>query len=202
MANKYSSKVDTYIAKSQDFAQPILNKIRELVWQACPDVEETLKWGAPHFEYKGVICSMMSFKQHCNFSFWKGTAMKDPHKLLTIMGKTSFGLIQKLKDVEDLPEDKIMLQYLAEAISINESGVKVPLQTKTDKKELTIPDYFMNAVKTDKKALETFEGFSYSNKKEYVEWVTEAKREETREKRLVTSVEWLAEGKPKNWKYM
>ena len=98
--------------------------------------------------------------------------------------------------------DKIMLEYLAEAIAINESGVKVPLQTKTDKKELTIPDYFMNAVKTDKKALETFEGFSYSNKKEYVEWVTEAKREETREKRLATSVEWLAEGKPKNWKYM
>ncbi len=200
---KKDKRIDIYIAKSADFAQPILHHIRRLVHSACPDVEETIKWGFPHFDYNGILCSMASFKNHCAFGFWKASLMSDMKKLLSRMGDTAMGNFGQLKSLNDLPPDKIIIQYIKEAMRLNEEGVKIPSRSKrTEKEPLKVPEYFKKALNKNKKAQKTFEGFNYSNKKEYVEWVVEAKTEETRNKRLAMSIEWMSEGKTRNWKYV
>lgn len=197
---KKDKRFDDYIAKSQDFAKPILSHLRELVHKACPDAEETVKWGMPFFEYSGsTICSMAAFKQHCAFGFWKASLMKDPHKILS--GKEAMGQMGQIKTLKDLPSDKIMIEYIKEAAQLNKEGIKLPVK-KGVKKELEIPDYFMKAVSKNKKALRTFEKFSLTNKREYLDWINGAKTEETRNQRLATAVEWMAEGKPRMWKYL
>ncbi|HEY6352537.1 MAG TPA: YdeI/OmpD-associated family protein [Candidatus Angelobacter sp.] len=193
------TRIDAYIARSADFAQPILRRVREIVHQGCPKVEETMKWSFPHFMYKGMLCSMASFKEHCAFGFWKGSLVLDgAGKSADAMGQ--FGRITSLKD---LPSKSTFLGYVKKARQINDEGVKVPRKAKPqgEKKDLVAPDYFLAAVKKNWKALAAFEKFSYSHKKEYVQWVTEAKTGETRTRRLQTSVEWLAQGKSRNWKY-
>jgi uncharacterized protein YdeI (YjbR/CyaY-like superfamily) len=146
---------------------------------------------------------MAAFKQHCAFGFWKASLMSDPRKLMSTVGKTAMGHFGQIKSVADLPSDAILKRYIKEAVKLNDDDAKLPTRAKpSDKKELKVPDYFMKALSKNRKALKTFEGFSYSNQKEYVEWVTEAKTEETREKRLSTAVEWMAEGKVRNWKYV
>jgi uncharacterized protein YdeI (YjbR/CyaY-like superfamily) len=199
---KKDKRIDAYIAKSQDFAKPILKHLRELIHNACPEVEETIKWSFPHFDYAGgTICSMASFKHHCAFGFWKAPVMKDPHKILS--GKDAMGDFGKITGVKDLPADKIMIEYIKEAARLNKEGVKLPAKTKTgQKKNLVIPDYFLKALSKNKKALKTFEDFSPTNKREYVEWVNDAKTEETRNNRLTTAIEWMTEGKIRNWKYI
>jgi uncharacterized protein YdeI (YjbR/CyaY-like superfamily) len=199
---KKDKRIDNYIAKSQEFARPILNHLRGLVHKACPEVEETMKWSFPHFDYAGgTICSMASFKKHAVFGFWKASIMKDPHKILS--ASDAMGHFGKLQSLKDLPSDKILIDYIKEAARLNKDGVKLPAKTKTaHKKELVIPDYFMKALGKNKKALKTFETFSPANKREYVEWITGAKSEETRNKRLETAINWMAEGKIRNWKYV
>jgi uncharacterized protein YdeI (YjbR/CyaY-like superfamily) len=201
---KRDKRIDVYIAKSAPFAQPILNHLRDLVHTACPDVEETMKWSFPHFDYAGeILCSMASFKKHCSFGFWKASLLSDPEGLLEVVGKTSMGSLGQITSLSDLPSDRILIKYTREAAKLNKEGVKVPSKAKTPvKKELQVPDYFMKAISKNKKALKTFEGFSNTNKKEYVEWVDGAKTEETKEKRLETAVEWMADGKIRHWKYV
>lgn len=200
---KKDKKVDSYIAKSEEFAKPVPNHIRELVHKACPNVEETIKWGFPHFDYKGtMMCSMASFKQHCAFNFWKATIMKDPAKIFNRSEKTAMGCLGQIKSFSDLPKDKIFIEYIKQAVKLNDEGVKLPAKAKpVQTKELEVPDYFLKSLKKNKKAFQTFENFSFSKKKEYVVWVTEAKTEETRGIRLKTAIEWMAEGKSRNWKY-
>ncbi len=177
-----------------------MKKIRALFHQAHPEIEETIKWGFPHFEHKGIVGSMAAFKKHVSFGFWKGRLMSDPHGLFEGIGKTEMSAL-KVSSLDELPADEIVIDYVKEAVRLNEEGVKLPVKRPRDRVELEIPDYFMAALKRNKKALRTFEGFSYTNRKEYVEWVTEAKREPTRERRMATAIEWMAEGKPRNWKY-
>lgn len=198
-----SVSVDHYIDKSPDFAQSILNHLRELVHKACPEVEEAIKWSFPNFVYKGaILCHMAAFKQHCTFGFWLGAQMEDKHGLLTTgSDKTAMGHLGKISSLKDLPSDKIMLAYLKEAMKLTESGAKLKKAPAKGPKTLTVPDYLIAALKRNKKALATFESFSYSNQKEYVEWITEAKTEATREKRLDTAIEWMGEGKTRHWKY-
>ena len=196
---KKDRRIDTYIEKSADFAKPILIHLRKLVHTACPDVEEVMKWGMPFFDYKGPFCNMAAFKEHAVFGFWKQSLMKDPHKMLDREAMGSLGRITKLSD---LPADNILLSYLEEAMKINEEGLKVMNKKPGGKKALDVPSYFMNELKKNKKARETFENFSYTNKKEYVEWITTAKTDETRDERMKTAVEWMAEGKIRHWKYM
>ena len=199
---KKDKRVDAYIAKSAGFAKPILNHLRDLVHSGCPDVEETIKWGFPHFDYKGIMASMASFKEHCAFGFWKASLMTDPENRLTGMGETAMGHFGRITRLTDLPNDKIMLRYIKEAAKLNEEGIKIARKPKsTEKKLLIVPDYFKKALNKNKIASKTFESFSYSHKKDYLEWVTEAKTEETREKRISTALEWMAEGKSRNWKY-
>ena len=201
MKGKFNPAFDKYIAKSAEFARPILTKLRKLFHQACPEIEETMKWSFPHFEYKGVLGCMAAFKQHMSWGFWKAKLMKDPHGVLTVADKHSMGH-GRVTDISQLPPDKILLEYIREAVALNEQGVKVPAAKKKRKGELEIPDYFMAALKKNKLALTTFVAFSPSNKREYVEWIVEAKQEATRDKRMAQAIEWMHEGKPRNWKYM
>jgi len=193
-------RVDAYIDRSADFAKPILLHIRKLVHTACPDVIETMKWSFPHFDYKGqMMCSMASFKQHCSFGFWKQSLLEDA---AFPAEKTAMGSFGRLTSVKDLPDDKTMKKLIADAMKLNDEGVKVKRAfVSSDKKELVVPDVLLEALAKHDAAAETFNSFPYSCKKEYVEWITEAKTDATRDKRLATAIEWLAEGKRRNWKY-
>lgn len=199
---KKDQRVDAYIAKSQNFAKPILKHLRQLVHKACPDVQETIKWSFPNFDYRGPYCSMAAFKQHCAFGFWKATLMKDKKLMSNAKSESAMGHMGRITSLKDLPSDKILISYLKEAAKLNDAGIKLPPRPKSkETKELIVPNYFKKLLNKNKKALETFNNFSYSHKKEYVEWITEAKTEQTRKKRIAATLEWLAEGKPRNWKY-
>ena len=199
MATK-DPRIDAYIAKAADFAQPILTHLRELVHAGCPDVQETMKWSMPHFDYKGMFCGMAAFKEHCSFGFWKGQLiMGRSQRSVDGEGMGHFG---KIASLADLPGDNVLLGYIKKAVALNDAGVKKPKPPGSKvKQKLVVPDYFTAALKKNKKALATFEGFSYSHKKEYVEWITEAKRDETRTQRVTTALQWLAQGKSRHWKY-
>jgi uncharacterized protein YdeI (YjbR/CyaY-like superfamily) len=190
--------VDAYIARAGNFAKPILRHLRELVHATCPEVEETIKWQHPTFMYRGMLGGMAAFKAHCAFGLWKGRL---------IFGSTekeneAMGHFGRLTKVGDLPKDEILIGYLKKAMALNEGGVALPKAANPAvRKELVVPEVVLAALRKDKKAAAVFEKFSPSHKKEYVEWIVEAKREETREKRIATMLEWLAEGKSRNWKY-
>lgn len=190
--------VDAYIAKSADFARPILKRLRALMHKACPKVEETIKWGVPHFEYQGVIAGMAAFKQHAAFGFWKRRLIKDPAGFFS-KGESGMGG-RKIRSMDELPSDTVLLGYIREAVALNEQGVRVPRSTRK-KPPVKAPPYLAAALRKNAKARKTFESFSPSQQREYVEWLTDAKQEATRERRLATAIEWMAEGKTQNWKY-
>lgn len=196
-------RVDVYISYAQDFAQPILRHLRKLVHESCPDVKETMKWSFPHFDYKGMMCSMAAFKEHCAFGFWKAQIMSDPKLHAMAQSESAMGHLGKIKSIKDLPSDKILRDYIKEACRLNDEGLKLTQPKKTiTKKDLVVPADFKKALAGNKKALSVFNTFSNSNKKEYIVWITEAKTTETRLKRLTTAIEWIAEGKIRNWKYL
>jgi len=152
-------RIDAYIEKSADFAQPILIHLREVVHSACPQVTETMKWGMPHFDYKGMMCGMAAFKQHATFGFMK------------------------------------------EAMRLNDEGIIVAKPRKARKPDAIVPAELKAALAKNRQAAATFETFPPSHRREYVEWIAEAKRDETKAKRVTQAVEWMAEGKSRNWKY-
>lgn len=195
-------RIDDYISGSAEFAKPILQHLRNVIHTACPDVTETIKWSFPNFEYAGaILCSMAAFKQHCTFGFWLGSLMPDPDNLLkTGSEKTSMGHLGQLKSRADLPADEVLIRYIKEAMALNEKGIKAKKEKTPAPKKIETPAYFLDALKQNPTALLAYEKFSPSQKKEYVEWMTEAKTEATRTKRMAT-VEWIAEGKTRNWKY-
>jgi uncharacterized protein YdeI (YjbR/CyaY-like superfamily) len=201
---KMDSRVDAYIEKAQPFAKPILEHLRNLVHQACPEVEETIKWGMPCFDYKGPFCSMASFKQHAVFGFWKAPLLNDPHRFLqerSAQGGEAMGHMGRIDSLDTLPPDKVLLDLLKQAKKLNDDGIKLPPKPKAEKKEIIVPEYFIQVLFQNQKAQDTFNNFSYSHKKEYVEWITEAKTEATRNKRMETAIEWMSEGKGRHWKY-
>ncbi|WP_025143206.1 YdeI/OmpD-associated family protein [Pedobacter jeongneungensis] len=194
-------QIDQYIINSAEFAIPILDHLRNLVHKADARIEEKIKWGMPFFDYKGTICHMASFKHHCAFGFWKGSLMNDEYRIFKERSE-AMGLLGKITSFEDLPSDEILIAYIQQAIQLNEDNVKLPPKPKsTEKKELIIPEYFMEALNEAPDALAVFQNFSPSNKKDYILWLEEAKTEATKIKRLETTLEWLAEGKTRMWKY-
>lgn len=199
---QYDSRVDAYIDKSADFAKPILRHLRELVHKASADLKETLKWSCPFFDHDGPVCQMAAFKQHCAFGFWKASLMDDPYKILNQEPDTA-GSIGRITSLADLPKDEILIQYIQQALVLNLEGIKVPSRVKNpaDKKELITPAYFTEALDQNRLAKEQFEKFSPSQQKEYISWLAEAKAEATKIKRLQTAIEWISEGKIRNWKY-
>lgn len=190
-------RVDAYIDKSKDFAKPVLTHLRKLVHETCPDVKETLKWSMPSFEYKGILCGFASFKEHCTFGFWKQSLMESDAFSET---KTAMGSFGKLTSLRDLPSDAVMKKLIKQAMKLNDEGVKVT-KPKHEKKEVAIPEILLEALAKNEKAAETFNNFPPSCRREYAEWIAEAKTEPTREKRLAQTIEWLSEGKRRNWKY-
>lgn len=194
-------RIDNYIAKSADFAKPILNHLRKLIHTACPDVEEAIKWGFPHYDYNGIMCSTAAFKSHCAFNFWKASLMKDA-KLFTENNKSSMGHYGKISSLKDLPSDKIIIARIKEAMQLNDDGIKLPERNKAENKDVVVPDLFEKELKKNKQAATVFNNFSSSQKREYTDWISDAKTEETRNKRIATAVEWISEGKIRNWKYL
>jgi uncharacterized protein YdeI (YjbR/CyaY-like superfamily) len=196
---KTDPRVDAYIAKAADFAQPILATLRAAVHAACPDVEETMKWSFPHFMYKGMLCSMASFKQHAAFGFWKGSLiLGDRSKNAEAMGQ-----LGKLTTMSDLPSKTVLRGYIKKAVALNDGGVKVARAPRAAApKAVRVPVDLAAALKKTEKARRAFAAFSPSHKREYIDWLTEAKSADTRARRLATAVAWMAEGKPRNWKYM
>jgi uncharacterized protein YdeI (YjbR/CyaY-like superfamily) len=201
---KKDPRIDAYIEKAADFAKPVLKHFRQLIHKACPEVEETWKWSFPHFDYHGgPLAHMAAFKQHCAIGFWKASLMRDNETLMqAAKSESAMGHLGKITSLKDLPKDSVLVKYIHEGMRLNEMGVK--LVAKKAAKPVTVepPDYFLKALSKNKKALKAFENFSNSHRKEYVSWITEAKTEETRNKRMATAVEWLSEGKSRNWKYI
>lgn len=203
----FDPRVDVYIAKSKPFAQPILNHIRELVHKACPSVVETMKWSRPFFEYKGVILANMSaFKEHCSFGFW-GVEISAVLREAKVLHGDAMGSLGRLTRLDDLPANKQMLNLLRQATAFIDSGQYTsPIAArnkvvKAPKPAVKAPTAFTKALKASKKASAAFAALSPSCKREYVEWIADAKREETRDNRIAAAVEWIGEGKQRNWKY-
>lgn len=197
-------RVDEYIAKAQPFAQPILKKMRALVHKACPAVIETVKWGMPSFDYKGPMFSFASFKAHCVGGFWKSKLLDDPHNYLgerKAHGGEAMGNLGRMTSIKDLPPDKVLIDFIKAHMKLNDAGIKIVKPKPAPKKEIAMPDDFAKTLSKNKKAKDVFDKFPPSHRKEYLMWITEAKREETRQSRIKTAIEWIAEGKGRNWKY-
>jgi uncharacterized protein YdeI (YjbR/CyaY-like superfamily) len=193
-------RVDAYIARSADFAKPILNHLRSIVHAGCPDVVETLKWGVPSFEYHGILGGMASFKEHCMFGFWNASVLDGRLRAARFGAQGARRL--HVTSLADLPAERTLVKMVKQAAKLNETGVSpLPRKRKTAPRPVEVPQYFIDALRREKKALAAFQAFPPSHKREYVEWVTEAKREETRQRRLETAVAWIAKGKSRNWKY-
>jgi uncharacterized protein YdeI (YjbR/CyaY-like superfamily) len=193
---KKDPRVDVYIKQARPFAQPILKHLRKIVQAGCPDVEETIKWQSPFFEHKGIICFMAAFKEHVVFGFWKGAL------IFGNKNKGAMGHFGRITSMRDLPEKKKLIGYVRKAAELNEAGVKKSPRRSRAKRMITVPADLSAALRKNSKARKTFEEFSYSHKKEYVDWITDAKRDETRKRRLQTAIQWMAKGKPQNWKYL
>ena len=195
---KRDPRVDAYIAKAAPFAKPILTHLRGVVHAASPNIDEDMKWSFPHFTYKGIVASMASFKEHAAFGFWKGALIVDK------AGRSTDGMGQfgRLTSVKDLPSKTILTSYVKQAIKLNDQGVPSPTRSKPKPKAaIPVPKDVAAALKKNAKARATFAGFPPGARRDYLEWITEAKSDATRLKRLTTTIEWLAEGKRRNWKY-
>lgn len=194
-------RIDAYIAKSAEFARPILSHLRAVVHAACPEAEETLKWGAPSFTYRGkILCGMAAFKQHAAFGFWQGAQVTGNG---TEEGGEGMGQVGRLTRLSDLPGKRELAGYLRQAMALIDSGAKrVPTRAAAPRASLEVPDDLAAALRKNAKARATFDGFAPGYRRDYIEWITEAKREDTRQRRLEQTVEWLSEGKSRNWKYM
>jgi len=191
-------RVDAYIEKKPDFARPILAHLRARIHAVCPEVEETLKWSMPNFIYKGqILANMAAFKAHTAFGFWRSSE---------VVGETgaehdAMGQFGRIASLADLPDDATLDGLIRKAVAVLDAGPAPRKPKNPPKAAPEMPDDLRAALDADAKAAATFDGFSPSCRREYVEWVVEAKRPETRAKRVAQAVEWMAEGKRRNWKY-
>lgn len=191
-------RVDEYIARSAPFARPILRRIRAMVRAACPDVEETMKWSFPHFMHHGILCSMASFKAHCAFGFWREQQLSDSRSASST--PTRFG---RLTSVNDLPSRATFVRLVREAARLNEDGVpRIKRAAEQKPRAVRAPSDLLAALRNNPRAREAYDEMSPSHKREYIEWITEARRDETRRRRVATAIEWMSEGRIRNWKYV
>lgn len=197
--SNHNKKVDEYIFKMADFAKPILTYLRQIIFETCPDVEEDIKWGIPHYAYKGDHLVMMAgFKQHCSFSLYKAELMKDKMIQESVKAGKKFGYMDKVKDLSELPNKKVLAAYIKEAMELNSSGISKPKVVK-EKVEVVAPKEFIEALEQDKIAFSIYESKSPSFRKNYIIWIADAKTDETRQKRIAQSLEWIREGKDRFW---
>lgn len=190
-------RVDAYIDRAAPFAQPILRHIREVVHDACPGVQETIKWGMPHFEHGGILCSMAAFKAHCALTFWNAPDVVGKAAVEGAMGE--FGRITSLAE---LPPDHRIRGYVRKARALREAGVTQSRPSRGEKPPLEVPAALLRSLEADPVAARAWAALTPSQKRDYAEWIGEAKREATRERRLAQALEWISQGKPRNWKYL
>jgi len=203
MMVRMDARVDAYIAKAQPFAQPILNHIRETMHRALPEVQETIKWSMPFFTTPGgkIIANMAAFKAHCSFGLW-ASSVREQLKAAGFESDGSMGTLGRIASVKDLPADRMLVKLIKEAAAAVEGGESLMKRKKTVPKALPeIHPEFAAALKKNKAAIKVYEAFSPSCKREYLEWINEAKRDATRTTRIEQAVTWIAEGKQRNWKY-
>ncbi len=202
---QYDPAVEAYIDNSADFAKPILLHVRKLIHKTCPTVEEAIKWGIPHFDYKGgIMCMLAAYKGHCSFTFHKAPNMRDKRLKESLQVKAIQRYMGKLTTLADLPADKELVAYIKEAMVINETGAKTtkPAKIKPASTAVTeAPDYFTKMLAADAKASKIFNEQSPSFRKNYIVWITDAKTDATRQKRIEQSLEWIAQGKGRFWQY-
>lgn len=200
-------RVDVYIANAAPFAQPVLMHLRVLVHMACPDAVEEIKWGMPFFLHNGkILCNLSAFKAHCSFGFW-GAEIGKVLREDGVLGVGGMGSLGKISGVENLPPEKKLLGYIRQAAALIDAGLgdnrvaAARRVVKAPKPPVEVPAEFTAALRRDRKAAAAYAAFSPSCQREYAEWIAEAKRPETRERRIAQAVEWIAEGKQRNWKY-
>jgi uncharacterized protein YdeI (YjbR/CyaY-like superfamily) len=202
---KKDPRVDAYIAKRAPFAQPILKELRAIIHEAHPEIDEDIKWGAPAFMHKGIVCIMAGFKEYVGVNFWKGALITGANARRATDDK-GMKQLERLHSVDELPPRRKIIGYVQAAVKLNEGGVPTPNRGKDaparKRGPLRTPPSLAKALARNARAKATYDGFSPSHKREYVEWITEAKTEETRERRIEQALGWMAEGKPRNWKYM
>jgi len=191
-------RVDAYIDNARDFAKPILARIREMVHEACPDVHETIKWSSPFFDYKGqMMCAMSAFKEHCAIIFWKAPLIEG----VPANGDKSRGSFGRITSVKELPSKRVFAGYIKAAMALNDAGITVKRAKSKSKPEAKMPKELAAALAKNRKAKAHFEKFPPGQRREYCDWIAEAKREETKTARVTQAIEWIAEGKTRNWKY-
>jgi uncharacterized protein YdeI (YjbR/CyaY-like superfamily) len=197
---KTSPAVDAYIAAAAPFARPILKKLRQLFHKACPKVEEVMKWSTPFFVHQGTLGGIAGFKQHVNLVLWRAKELPDPQTFFKGAGITSMAPC-KLRSLDEMPSDALLLRYLKAAVALNEAGPAKPRKKAAKRPPPKVPTDFRAALDRSPKAKQAFDALSPSHQREYVEWITQAKQQATRERRIATALEWLTEGKSRNWKY-
>lgn len=199
---KHNPKVDAYAEKAEDFAKPVFAHLRALIHATCPEVIEEVKWGIPHFDYKGdMMCIFAAYKKHCSFTFYKDALMGDARLKANAGIPAARRFMGKLTDVADLPSDRELKSWIKESMALNEQGLKLPVRESKTPKEVGMPAAFAEKLQTNPKIMETFESKSASFQKEYNVWIGEAKTEVTRDKRIEEAMAWIAEGKGRFWKY-
>ena len=196
--------VDAYIAKSADFAQPILRHVRKLMHKGCPRIEETIKWGVPAFEREGIVAMMAAFKGHVAFGFWSEKLIREKlgreaERVFPKDAKLGMGGRRYLSRAE-LPPDAAILRAVKMAVALNESGER-PVRVRKRKPPPKAPRHLTAALKKNAKARTTWSRLTPGQQREYVEWLAEARREETRARRLAETLALLAAGKTRHWKY-
>jgi uncharacterized protein YdeI (YjbR/CyaY-like superfamily) len=189
-------RIDAYIEAAAEFARPVLRELRARVHAACPDVVETIKWRAPTFEFEGMLAGMAAFQKHCLFGFWKDTLLREQDGLGECLD-----LLGKLKAVGELPGKAAFAKAVRSAMALNATGAKVPRAKPGRKPPLAAHPEFARALAASPKAKRCFAAFPPGAQREYHEWVNGAKQDDTRARRIEQAVQWIAEGKRRNWKY-
>jgi hypothetical protein len=200
MATK-DPRVDSYLAESADFARPILRRLRKTIHQGCPAAIETIKWSYPFFDYQGLLCGFAAFKAHCSLFFWRDIDV-DRWLPKTNTAGAGMGQFGKITSMADLPKDSVLLACVRAAVAQRDAPASKPKRARKPGKELPVPPDLKQALAANAKAAATFRNFAPSHRREYLDWIADAKQPATRERRLRTTIEWLAEGKPQNWKYL
>jgi len=201
-APKHNPKVDAYAEKVEDFAKPVLAHLRALIHATCPEVVEEIKWGIPHFDYKGdMMCIFAAYKNHCSFTFFKDSLMGDARLRANADVPAAKRFMGKLTDIADLPSDQELKSWIKESMALNEQGTKLPAREPKASRETGMPAAFAEMLQAAPEIKKIFESKSASFQKEYNVWIGEAKTEATRNKRIEEAMAWIAEGKGRFWKY-
>jgi uncharacterized protein YdeI (YjbR/CyaY-like superfamily) len=193
-------RVDVYISDAREFARPILQHLRRVIHQGCPDAVETIKWGCPFFDYRGLLCGFAAFKEHCSLFFWRdidvsGCLPKTNH------GAAGMGQFGRIASLKDLPSKSALLACVRSAVAQRESPSSAKMRARKPAKELPVPSDLQQALGKSAKAAATFRAFSPSHRRAYLDWIADAKLPATRAKRITTTIAWLADGKRHDWKY-